>query len=174
MKTLDKTEKNENCTCGCTCCCCTPKGKIALLAAALVILLVGLSLGCCCGKKAKVAVVDVVTLVANSSEVKALKAEQEAKAAELSAWLESAQKTVNSEQDQAKKEALLKQYSAEFAAKREDIRVQYNQKLQVLDNNITQIIANEAKKRGYQLVVAKSYTLYGATDITAELANLVK
>ena len=172
-KTIDGTEKKENCTCGCACCCCTPKGKIALLAAAIVVLLVGIALGCCC-KKTKIAVVDVVTLVSNSSEVKALKAEQDAKAAELSAWLESAQKTVNGETDQAKKEALLKQYSAEFAAKREDIRVQYNQKLQVLDKNITQIIANEAKKKGYQLVVAKAYTLYGATDITDELSKLVK
>lgn len=169
----EKAVQKEECKCNCTCCCCTKKGKVALLAVLLGVLFVGLCLGCCC-KKTKIAVVDVVTLVANSSEVKALKAEQDTKAAELSAWLENAQKTVNEEKDQAKKEALLKQYSAEFTAKREDIRQQYNQKLQILDRNITQIIAAEAQKKGYQLVVAKAYTLYGATDITEELSKLVK
>lgn len=173
-KSDNQTENKETCKCGCTCCCCSPKAKIIALAVVLGLLFVGYACGSCCRSKAKIAVVDVVSLVAKSSEVQALKAEQDAKAKELSAWLESAQKVVNGEQDQAKKEALLKQYSAEFAAKREDIRQQYNQKLQILDHNITQIIVTEAQKRGYQLVMAKAYTLYGATDITDELSKLIK
>lgn len=165
-------EKRETCKCGC--CCCNPKVKMILSAAVLALLLIGFAFGSCCGRKTKIAVVDVVALVAKSSEVQALKAEQDAKAKELSTWLAGAQDVVNKEADQARKEALLKQYSAEFAAKREDIRLQYNQKLQVIDHNITQIIVTEAQKRGYQLVMAKSYTLYGATDITEELSKLIK
>lgn len=166
--------KNESCTCSCKCCCCTPKGKIIALAALLGVLFIGIVLGSACAPKSKIAVVDVVALVSKSSEVQALKVEQETKAQELSAWLKNAQSLVNDEKDQAKKEELLKQYSAEFAAKREDIRQQYNQKLQILDKNITQVIVNEAQKRGYQLVMAKAYTLYGATDITEELSKLIK
>jgi len=166
--------KNESCTCSCKCCCCTPKGKIIALAALLGVLFFGIVLGCACAPKSKIAVVDVVALVSKSSEVQALKVEQETKAQELSVWLKNAQSLVNDEKDQAKKEELLKQYSAEFAAKREDIRQQYNQKLQILDKNITQVIVNEAQKRGYQLVMAKAYTLYGATDITEELSKLIK
>ena len=167
-------EKQETCNCGCKCCCCTLRGKVAALVALLGFLVIGVLLGCGCSKKTKIAVVDVVTLVSRSAEVRALKAEQDAKAQELTAWLESAQAVVNKEENPERKEALLKQYSAEFAAKREDIREQYNQKLQVLDRNITQIIVNEAQKRGYQLVIAKAYTLYGATDITEELSKVIK
>lgn len=166
--------KNESCTCSCKCCCCTPKGKIIALAALLGVLFIGIILGSACATKSKIAVVDVVALVSKSSEVQALKVEQETKAQELSTWLKNAQSLVNDEKDQAKKEELLKQYSAEFAAKREDIRQQYNQKLQILDKNITQVIVNEAQKRGYQLVMAKAYTLYGAKDITEELSTLIK
>ena len=169
QNTKENTKENTNC------CCCSAKAKIAAVLGVVVFVLAVLGLCCtaCCGKN-KIAVVDVVALVAKSSEVQALKVEQEAIAQELSAWLESAQANVNNEQDQAKKEALLKQYSAEFAAKREDIRQQYNQKLQALDKNITDLIVKEAKKRGYGLVIAKAYTLYGATDITEELSKVIK
>lgn len=171
---MTKTENKETCTCSCKCCCCTPKGKIIALASLLGVFLIGIILGCASSHKSKIAVVDLVALVSKSSEVQALKAEQEAKAQELSAWLQSAQGVVNKEEDQAKKEALLKQYSAEFAAKREDIRQQYNQKLQILDKNITQVIVTEAQKRGYELVLAKANTLYSAKDITEELSELIK
>lgn len=171
---IESIRKDRACECGCKCCCCTLKGKLIALAAMLGVLFVGIVLGCSCCKKTKIAVVDVVALVSKSSEVQALKAEQDGKAQELAAWLEGAQAVVNKETDAGKKEALLKQYSAEFAAKREDIRQQYNQKLQILDRNITQVIVNEAQKRGYQLVIAKAYTLYGATDITEELSKVIK
>ena len=171
-KTDNQTANKETSNCGC--CCCNPKAKLIALAVVVGLLFVGFAFGKCCRSNTKIAVVDVVALVSKSSEVQALKAEQDAKAKELSAWLQSAQTVVNNEEDQAKKEALLKQYSAEFAAKREDIRQQYNQKLQILDHNITQIIVTEAQKRGFQLVMAKAYTLYGATDITEELAKLIK
>lgn len=166
-------ESKKACACGCGCnCTCRLKAVVALTLA--LFLAIGFCFGCgSCGKN-KIAVVDVMALVGKSAQVQALKAEQAAKAEELTAWLKQAQETVNDEQDQAQKEVLMKQYSAEFAAKREDIRQEYNQKLQVLDRNITQIIVNEAQKKGYKLVLAKAYTLYGATDITEELAKVIK
>jgi len=171
---FEQKQNKDGCSCGCKFCCCGLEGKIIALVALLVVLFIGIVLGCSCNKKTKVAVVDLVSLVSKSSEVQALKKEQDMKAQELTLWLQGAQEKVNMESDQAKKEVLLKQYSAEFAAKREDIRQQYNQKLQVLDKNITALISNEAQKRGYALVIAKAYTLYGATDITEELAKVIK
>lgn len=173
VKEVKEVKENKQCQCSCSCCSCKGKAFAALIL--VIFIAFGFCLGCgCCHKRNQVAVVDVMALVGKSAQVQALKAEQEAKAAELSAWLQEAQAKVNNEEDQAQKEVLLKQYSEEFAAKREDIRQQYNKKLQALDNNITQLIVNEAKKKGYKLVVAKAYALYGATDITEELAKVIK
>jgi|GEM_PF-3287165 len=151
--------------------------KIVYIIAAVSVVL-GFGIGClcvsCCNNKSKVAIVDVVKVVSKSEQVKNLKEEQNAKAQELNLWLQKVQEEVKNEKDKNKQEALLNQYNAEFAQKREQIQQDYAQKLQAIDQSITQTITDEAKKKGYQAVIAKEFAIYGANDITEDVAAKVK
>ena len=121
-----------------------------------------------------VAVVDVQAIINVSSEVRALKEEQAVRTQELNQWLQKAQNEVNTEQDKVKQQALLQKYNAEFTLKRREIAINYQEKLKVVCDNIEHTIAEEAKAKGYQLVLAKNVTIYGGTDITEDIAKIVK
>lgn len=142
----------------------------------ILALVAAIALGCCtaCKFQNKVAVVDLVAVVSNSEQVKALQAEQNAKGQELAQWLQNAQAAVNKETDAKKKEALLQQYNAAFAQKRDALAQQYAAALQNVDANITQTIVDEAKKMGYTLVLAKGATVYGGDDITEDIKKVIK
>jgi len=121
-----------------------------------------------------IAVIDVQAVVNSSAQVKALREAQTAKVNELNLWLQSAQNEVNTERDKERQQALLQKYNAEFALKRRDIALQYQQELQIISNNISQTIAEEAVKKGYSMVVAKNLVIYGGLDITEDIAKIVK
>ena len=122
----------------------------------------------------KVAVVDVGAVVAQSSEVKALKQEQEQKLQELRTWLETVRADVAKQQTKEGKEKLIKKYDADFAKKQESVRKEYAKKLQNIDKNISAIISEEARNQGYNMVFAKGTVLYGGTDITGSIVKRVK
>lgn len=121
-----------------------------------------------------IAVIDVQAVVNSSAQVKALREAQTAKVNELNLWLQSAQNEVNAEQDKERQQALLQKYNAEFALKRRDISLQYQQELNKVSNNILQTVAAEAEKNGYSMVIAKNIVVYGGTDITEDIAKIVK
>lgn len=151
--------------------------KKIVYAIALASIVVGFSAGCLCAcfcNKSKLAIVDVVNVVSKSEQVKQLKEEQNAKAQELNAWLQKVQEEVKNEKDKDKQTALLNQYNAEFAQKREQIQQDYAKKLQTIDESITKTITDEAKKQGYQVVIAKEFAIYGKNDITEDVAAKVK
>lgn len=50
----------------------------------------------------------------------------------------------------------------------------YAKKLADIDKSISATIQTQAKKSGYDLVLAKGIVLYGGNDITAEIQKLVK
>ena len=122
----------------------------------------------------KIAVVDVQAVVENSAQVKALKEEQTTKIKELNSWLQNAQNEVNAEQDKEKQQALLQKYNAEFALKKRDIALTYQQELKTVSDNISQTVAKEAEKKGYSMVIAKNIVIYGGVDITEDIAKIVK
>ena len=122
----------------------------------------------------KIAVVDVQAVVENSAQVKTLREEQITKTNDLNAWLINAQAEVKAEADQAKQEALLQKYNAEFAQKRAELAQKYQEKLKVISESISQTVAEYAKQNDYSLVLAKNITLYGGVDITEEIAKIVK
>ena len=122
----------------------------------------------------KVAVVDVQKVVANSSQVKALKDEQKKKGQELAKFIETAKNNITKEKDEKKKKALEEKYNKEFQSKREAIAKNYETKLLAIDKNISTVIDENAKANGYNLVLAKGVVLSGGTDITAEITKAVK
>lgn len=122
----------------------------------------------------KVAVVDVQKVVSSSAQVKALKDEQKKKGQELAKFIETAKETINKETDAKKKKALEDKYNKEFQAKRTAIAKNYETKLLAIDKSISTTIDNNAKANGYNLVLAKGVVLSGGTDITDEIAKVVK
>lgn len=124
---------------------------------------------------ANIAVVDIQAVVNKSAQVQALKKEQKAKTQELEKWLKTAQEDVKKQQTEAGKEKLLKKYNADFEKKKADIVKNYQTKLQAIDKSITETITNEAKAKGYDMVLTKQgAVLYGGIDITNDLIKVVK
>ena len=121
-----------------------------------------------------IAVVDVQAVVNSSAQVKALREAQATKVNELNLWLQNAQNDVNAEQDKERQQALLQKYNAEFALKKRDIALQYQQELKKVSDNISQTVAAEAENKGYSMVRAKNIVVYGGVDITEDIAKIVK
>ena len=122
----------------------------------------------------KIAVVDVPKVVNSSSQVAALKKEQQAKAQEIVKFVEKARKDVAATTDEKKKKSLEEKYNKELISKREAIEKEYTTKLQAIDKSISAKITETAKANNYDIVLAKGVVLYGGTDITADLVKAVK
>lgn len=121
-----------------------------------------------------IAVVDVQKVVASSAQVKALKADREAKLKDLAAFVNTARANVSKEKDAAKKKALEDKYNKELNTKRNAIQKDYTTKLANIDKSISAVIAQKAKAANYSMVLAKGVVLYGGQDITAEILKSVK
>lgn len=121
-----------------------------------------------------IAVVDVQKVVASSSQVKALKADREAKIKDLASFVQTARTNVAKETNAEKKKALEAKYNKELNAKRDAIQKDYAKKLANIDKSISATIAQKAKAANYSMVIAKGVVLYGGQDITNEIAKVVK
>lgn len=121
-----------------------------------------------------VAIVDVPQLVSSSAQVQALKKEQQTKAEEMVKFIEKARKDVADITDANKKKAAEDKYNKEFQAKKEKMDKEYADKLKAIDDSISKQINDQAKVKGYDLVLSKNMVLYGGKDITAELVKAIK
>ena len=122
----------------------------------------------------KVAVVDVAHLVSNSQQVKALKDEQLKNKTELENFIKTARANVDKQTNAVRKKQMTETYDKELNAKRKAMQTTYNQKLQKIESNINNVIAQRAKAEGYSLILSKSSVLYGGTDITNIVSQYVK
>jgi outer membrane protein len=121
-----------------------------------------------------VAVVDVPQVVNASSQVQALKKDQQAKADEIIKFIEKARKDVSSITDANKKKTAEEKYTKELQAKKEKMDSEYATKLKAIDESISKQIETQAKAKGYEVVLSKGVVLYGGTDITADIIKVVK
>lgn len=122
----------------------------------------------------KIAVVDVSSVVNSSSQVQALKKEQQAKAKDLMSFVEKARKDVAATTDTKKKQALEDKYNKELNTKRAEMDKNYASKLEAIDKAISAQISAQAKAGGYDIVLAKGVVLYGGSDITEAVKKAVK
>ncbi len=122
----------------------------------------------------KIAVVDVSAVVNSSSQVQALKKEQQAKAKELMTFIEKARKDVAATTDTKKKQALEDKYNKELNTKKAAMDKNYAAKLEAIDKTISNQIEVQAKTGGYDIVLAKGVVLYGGSDITDAVKKAVK
>ena len=122
----------------------------------------------------KIAVVDVQQVVNSSSQVQALKKEHQAKAKDLISFVEKARKDVAATTDPKKKQALEEKYNKELVAKKEKMDKEYASKLKSIEDSISKVIAEQAKAKGYDMVITKGIVLYGGNDITSDIIKAVK
>ncbi len=123
---------------------------------------------------AKIAVVDVNTVLSKSVQFMALKKEQTAKAEELQKWIKKAKADVDKQTTPEAKNKLAKKYDEELLKKRKAIQDDYTAKLRAIDKKLSSTLAQEAKNKGYEVVLNKNIVLYGGYDITDDLVKLVK
>lgn len=121
-----------------------------------------------------VAIVDVPQVVSASKQVQNLKTEQQLKAEEIIKFIEKARKDVAGITDTKKKQAAEEKYNKELLQKREKIETDYAQKLKQIDASISQQIEQQAKAKGYNLVLSKGIVLFGGDDITNDIIKVVK
>ena len=122
----------------------------------------------------RIAVVDVPAVVAQSQQVKVLKEEQAKKVKELEKWLKTVNEDVAKQKTEEGKQKLTTKYNAEFAKKREAIAKDYQAKLQVIEKSISETIAEQAKAKGYDIILPRGMVLYGGDDITADINKVIK
>ena len=120
-----------------------------------------------------IAVVDVQQVVASSSQVNALKNENQAKTAEIIKYIENARKEVAKVTDTDKKKSLEEKYAKELNSKREAYAQEYNTKMMDIQNNILNAVREQAVANNYDIVLSKDVVLYGGNDITPELKKSV-
>ncbi len=124
--------------------------------------------------KYKVAVIDVPTVLSNSSEIQELKRIQDKEMQELNILISKAQNELLNEHDRSKvlqKEAA---YRKEIETKKKNMDEKYNSKLVKVNNEIRKIISNEAKKSNYNLVLPTGMVISGGEDITDNIVKKMK
>ena len=119
----------------------------------------------------KIAVVDVQKIVANSSQVKQLKADQEKKLGEMQKTIQQAQAEISKEKDPAKITALEEKYRNQINDQKVALDKDYNDKLTKIDSEIRSAVVEKAKSLNYNLVLPKSMVFYGGEDITDVIAK---
>lgn len=122
----------------------------------------------------KVAVVDATKIVANSSAVKNLRAEQEKKMKEMQTTIEKARTEISKETDSAKIAQLQEKYRNQINQQKIALDTDYNNKLTQIDTDIRNAVVEKAKSMNYDLVLPKNIVFFGGDDITDVIAKDIK
>lgn len=122
----------------------------------------------------KVAVVDVPTVLSNSSEIQSLKVSQDKKIEELNTLISKAQNEIINEPDRNKAVQMETAYRKQIETKKNSIDEEYNSKLVKVTSKIKSLISSEAKKTNYNLVLPTGIVITGGDDITSDIVKKVK
>lgn len=122
----------------------------------------------------KIAMIDVDRVVSKSSAVKKLKAEHDKKNKELERWLKNVKKQIDKPDSKEVKEKLIKRYDSEFAQKKAEITKDFQEKLQIVNNDVSSQIIKISKENNYDIVLSKAVVVCGCDDITALIEKNIK
>lgn len=122
--------------------------KLKFLAVGISAFVIGLSLNniAVSDVPSKIAVVDVSSVVNSSSQVQALKKEQQAKAKDLMTFIEKARKDVAATTDTKKKQALEEKYNKELNTKKQAMDKSYASKLEGIDKQFRLKLQHRLKR----------------------------
>ena len=122
----------------------------------------------------KVAVIDVPTLLSNSSEVQALKKAQDKDMEELNTLISKAQNELLNEPDRTKLLQKESSYRQQIETKKKNMDKEYTTKLAKINDDIRSIIIKEAQKSNYNLVLPTGMVISGGEDITNDIVKKIK
>lgn len=122
----------------------------------------------------RVAVVDAAKIVANSTAVKNLKADQEKKVKEIQATLDKAKAELSKETDPKKAAAIEEKYRNQINSQKIALDTEYNNKLTEIDKNIRSTVIEKARNLNYDLVLPSNVVYFGGDDITDVIAKDIK
>ncbi|MBQ8668270.1 OmpH family outer membrane protein [bacterium] len=122
----------------------------------------------------KVAVIDVPAVMSKSVEMQELKRAQDKDLEELSILISKAQNELINEQNRTKFAQKESEYRKQIETKRKDIDKKYATKLVKINDNIKNLIAKEAKKANYNLVLPTGMVISGGDDITENVVKNMK
>ena len=114
----------------------------------------------------KVAVVDITKVMEQSKDIKNLKSSQDKQLQELQTLISKAQNEIANTQDEQKAIQLQANYSKEIETKRNAIDEEYSKKIVQITSNIKNLVATQAKKADYNLVLPTGMVISGGEDIT--------
>ena len=122
----------------------------------------------------RVAVVDIQKIVASSSEIRALKLDQDKQVKNMQATIEKARAEIAKEKDPAKVSALEEKYRNEINRQKLALDTSYNNKLTAIDNKIKTDVVEKARSMNYNMVLPKNTVLFGGDDITEQVSTIIK
>ena len=122
----------------------------------------------------RVAVVDIQKIVASSSEIRALKLDQDKQVKNMQATIEKARAEIAKEKDPAKVSALEEKYRNEINRQKLALDTSYNNKLTAIDNKIKTAVVEKARSMNYNMVLPKNTVLFGGDDITEQVSTIIK
>ncbi|AOR38923.1 hypothetical protein BHV42_06720 [Candidatus Melainabacteria bacterium MEL.A1] len=155
------------------------KKQIIILSSAVVISLVmGYSINNIAISKAqpeyKIATVDIQKIVANSTEIKSLKAEQEKQMQNMQSTIDKARTEISKEQDPVKIAQLEEKYRNEINNQKLALDTSYNTKVKAIDSKIKTAVVEKARSMNYNIVLPKNTVLFGGDDITDEVSKIIQ
>ncbi len=155
------------------------KKQIIILSSAVVISLVmGYSINNIAISKAqpeyKIATVDIQKIVANSTEIKNLKAEQEKQMQNMQSTIDKARTEISKEQDPVKIAQLEEKYRNEINNQKLALDTSYNTKVKAIDSKIKTAVVEKARSMNYNIVLPKNTVLFGGDDITDEVSQIIQ
>ena len=122
----------------------------------------------------KIAVVDMAQLINKSSQIQALNKEENTRKTEIINIINKANTEIQNQNNEAKKKEIATKYEKQINAKRDAMAKNRKAKLEAINKNISDTIAQQAKMLGYDLVVVKGVVLYGGDDITDKVLKNLK
>ena len=125
-------------------------------------------------KSQKIAMIDVDRVVAKCTAVKKLRAEHEKKNKELERWLKNVKKQLEKPDSKAVQAKLIKRYDEEFAEKKAEIVKDFQEKLKVVNKNVSEQIIKITKENGYDIILSKAVVVFGCDDITELIEQQIK
>lgn len=122
----------------------------------------------------RVAVVDIAEVIANSSEIKAIKTEQEKQVLAMQSTIDKARQDITKEKDPVKIAQLEEKYRKQINDQKLALDAEYNKKLTAIDSKIKTAVVEKARSMNYNMVLPKNTVLFGGDDITEQVASIIK
>ena len=124
--------------------------------------------------KYKVAIIDVSTVMSKSTDIQNLKKAQDKEIEGLNNLISKAQNDLLNEPDKTKLLQKEAEYRKQIDEKRASIDKSYSDKLAKINDDIRKVIASEAKKSNYNLVLPTGMVITGGDDITSDVIKQIK